>query len=315
MILIIIVISVVVLVQYLDLDLQIIPNLDPNPPKVPPFLEKESKTVVISFSSFRDQKEGTYFVNIDGSNETKLIENKGSYHDWFPDGESIVYFDGINLEGAGMHIYTWNIKENKVIQLTHDKSTMDRFPSISPDGEKIVFDSAPLKGSEAGQSDIYLMNKDGSDLTKLTENGGSEPAWSPDGEKIVYFFKYLEIRIMDKDGSHQKKLTEGIQPDWSPDGKKIVFVSSQWPRRIGVINVDGSGLVWLTDPPEIILPDGRVTNVKDVNPKWSPDGKKIAFVSTRNGNWDIYVMNANGSNMTRLTDHPSHDQFPTWSPP
>ena len=60
------------------------------------------------------------------------------------------------------------------------------------------------------------------------------------------------------------------------------------------------------------LTTGR--NHNDSNPRWSPDGGRIAFKSSRSGNWDIYVMDANGTNVTRLTDHPANDHDPVWMP-
>ena len=49
-------------------------------------------------------------------------------------------------------------------------------------------------------------------------------------------------------------------------------------------------------------------------PAWSPDGRQIAFYSERDGNWEIYLMNADGSGLTRLTDNPANDWFPSWAP-
>jgi Tol biopolymer transport system component len=231
--------------------------------------------------------------------------------------KKIAFSRGSTIAG-GINIYVISVRGGTPIQLTKSTDRINLYPAWSPDDKKIAFASAPLiSPMKFGQFDIYVINADGSNLTRLTSEGGEYPTWSPDGKKIAFQSKRdgkYWIFIMDADGSNQTRLIEGIEPDWSPDGKKIAFVNADWPRKIGVINVDGSGLVWLTDPPEISLTDGRVTHAKDEYPKWSPDGEKIAFASTRSGNWDIYLINADGSNITRLTDDPENDIYPSWSP-
>lgn len=319
-ILIIIAISVVALVQYFDL-----PNFGFDLPEIP-FLPKKENGVIsitgkILYYAGRDPT-GIYMMNPDGSNQTLLIKGWVGNFALSSDGKNMAYSDGINIEGRGIHVYVRNLESGKTTQLTHNKSTIDEFPDWSPDGKSIAFASAPLKGNEDGQYDIYVVNADGSNLTRLTENGGFSPSWSPDGQKIAFsrregdedHFTYY-IYIMNPDGTNQTKFIEGLQPDWSPDGEKIAFSARFISRRIFVINTDGSNLKMLTSPSETTLPDGKIRMTKDESPKWSPDSEKIAFMSTRNENWDVYVMNADGSNQTRLTNHPDHDMYPAWSPP
>jgi len=107
---------------------------------------------------------------------------------------------------------------------------------------------------------------------------------------------------MNVDGSGVTRLTnncvEDGYPAWSPDGAKIAFRSGS---SLSVMNADGSGQVALVS-------EGGP------NPSWSPDGTKIAFVSRRDGNNEVYVMNADGSAQTNLTNNSTNDHSPSWSP-
>jgi TolB protein len=161
--------------------------------------------------------------------------------------------------------------------------------------------------------DIFVMNPDGTGITNLSNNPAfeAEPAWSQDGSKIAfvssrdYLSSNTEIYVMNADGSNQTRLTHlgnAHNPRLSPDGSKIVF---QGPDGIDVMNADGKDLRNLVKE-----------NFAQMAPDWSPDGKKIAFVSLPNPpseNSDIYVMNADGSNQTRLT-HTGTASEPNWSP-
>jgi Tol biopolymer transport system component len=179
----------------------------------------------------------------------------------------------------------------------------------SPDGSRIVFDSA-----RNGHNDIYVMQADGSGQTRLTIDAGddSQGAWSPDGTRIAFMSNRdgnYDLWLMNADGSGLQQLAATSsavsgQPAWSPDGSKIAFTSdrSGGQFEIWVVNVNGSGLTRLTN---------QAGN--DDEPVWSPDGSRIAFTSTRDGNAEIYVMNADGSNATRLTYGAAIDRTPDWA--
>jgi dipeptidyl aminopeptidase/acylaminoacyl peptidase len=124
-----------------------------------------------------------------------------------------------------------------------------------------------------GNFELYRMNADGSDQTRLTTNPADdrEPAWSPDGNKIA-FVSNFEIYRMNADGTGQVQLTHNAAggdewPTWSPDGSKIAFTSyggiSNPFGAVYLINEDGTGRTQLTNNPQTIsIPPGRLTETR-----------------------------------------------------
>jgi hypothetical protein len=221
---------------------------------------------------------------------------------------------------GNMEIYVMNTDGSGQLRLT-DNPAPDSQPSWSPNGQQIAFTSR-----RDGDNEIYVMNADGSGQTRLTDNlaNGYDPTWLPNGRQIAFYSMRNgigELYVMNADGSSPAPLISlpdyGFSPDWSPDGHQVAYVSNRDGNgEIYVINADGSGLMRLTNDP-----------ADDSYPAWSPDGRQIAFVSDRDDpdpskcatrkptcNTEIYVMNADGSGLLRLTNHPTPDWHPTWSP-
>lgn len=201
-----------------------------------------------------------------------------------------------------------------LVRLTNN-SAMDHRPVWSPDGRTIAFSS-----NRDGKNEIYVMDADGSNVRRLTSNLADDvnPMWSPDGQKISFDSERdgnREIYVMDADGGNQIRLTKSNAVDstsaWSPDGSLIAFASNRdtgppynpYNMDIYVMNADGSNVKRIVDDPEY-----------DVGPQWSPDGRKILFISGRNGNFDVYEMNADGTGQRNLTpDYDKADGAPVWS--
>jgi dipeptidyl aminopeptidase/acylaminoacyl peptidase len=156
------------------------------------------------------------------------------------------------------------------------------------------------------------MNADGSGVTRLTTNRGSDaiPTWSPDGTKIAFQSDRdgnFEIYVMNPDGTGVARLTNNAAsdggPEWSPDGSKIAFTSQRdGDAEVYVMNADGSGQTNVTDNP-----------ADDLLGAWSPDGTKIVFQSRRDDfNGDIFVMNADGSAQTNISNSTRAELQPDW---
>lgn len=208
-----------------------------------------------------------------------------------------------------------------------------RGPSWSPDGTKISFSTTGTQLPYPNNAAIYVISPDGSSETRLT---------NPDNGRCITGIANMECI------SHSS-------PTWSPDGTKIAFVSERYVAQakdvvhtsdIFVMNSNGSKQTNLTRDTTYVdkygqikglSPDGKslTTGVHHKNPKWSPDGTKIAFQTNRSDgadehakiNWEIYVMDTDGSkpkygaNLINLTDNTNassnqraDDQCPSWSP-
>jgi TolB protein len=141
-------------------------------------------------------------------------------------------------------------------------------------------------------------------------------SWSPDGKKFLFTRIHagkMAVWTMNQDGSELKQLLAAnsephFDGSWSPDSKKIVFVydhleGTDGKLRIDVIDADGSGRKTLI--PHLAFEE---------SPRWSPDGRLVAWVSTRDKDQNIYVIGADGKNPRRLTSDLAPDNNPSWSP-
>ena len=259
----------------------------------------------IVFKSYRSDNWDIWLMNSDGTNQSQLTDDiaDDSNPAFSPDGTRIAF---VSERSGNDDIWIMNADGSNPTQLTTSSEDEDN-PAFSPDGNKIVFESY-----RASNSDIWIMNADGSNQIQLTTGSSNEwfPAFSPDGNKIAFTSTRTgegDIYLMNVDGSDQTRLTTKSDygewdPDFTPDGTKISFtsVSSTLWMYINIINVDGSNEVRLTD------------SGNDMNPSFSPSGNSIAFASTSSGNYDIWVMSANGEDLKRLTSDPERDMAPDW---
>lgn len=279
------------------------------------------------YQSNRDgyQCDKIWTMDIDGSNKKMVSPNHGAHtcSFFYPGARHIVFASTSHLDGAcppepnfPSHIrYAWPLYPYDIYRANPDGSGLtaltdnpkyDAEPIVSSDGKWIVFGS-----QREGDFDVYRMDADGGNVKRLTATEGYDggPWFSPDGSKIVWRAWHpqteaeksqwrdnmknnyiasmpLDLWVMDADGSNKKRLTNNgatnWAPSWHPDGERIVFSSNMddWREDIQqfgpnfelyLINSDGTGLERITD-----------NEVFDSFPMFSPDAKKIVFGSNRN---------------------------------
>ena len=193
-------------------------------------------------------------------------------------------------------------------------------PAVSPDGTKIAYRG--YFGPEEGDYDLYLVNADGTGITRLTKDAlADSPSWSPDGSQLAFASSgsggvpgsvvgRALIEVINADGSGLHPLTdppdaaEDSAPAWSPDGTRVAFVRLTPAEgfQIYTIRADGTDLTKLTSIPG-----------EKSNPSWSPEGNMIAFRDTRQGEpSQIYVVAADGGAPTQLTRTPGNSTNPVW---
>lgn len=170
----------------------------------------------------------------------------------------------------------------------------------------------------SGTHQIYTINVDGSGIKRLTNLGPNySPAWSPDGKKIAFISSRNgggEIFVMDKDGSNQINLTPATisigEPVWSPDGSKILFLANPGSTDLhqtefGLYTMNSDGTYWQQ------LAYGSFDGYS-----WSPDGRKIVFAlyQDKSKQWDLYVIDSGGGNLSNITNSSDWEGNPKWSP-
>ena len=239
--------------------------------------------------------------------------------DWSHDGSRLVF---ANFAANSSRISGFNDFADIVVMNAdgtgHTRLT-DHFGSVtgpvwSPNGTKIAFAS-----DQTGQSEVYVMNTDGSNIVQLTNTGGLAPSWSPDGTRIavgvtiVPSTNQTAFVINASDGGNRVSLVPGADPAWSPDGSLIALARCTDPGIcdpddpiLALIHPDGTGLTPLPTPHGVY------------QPAWAPDGSKLGarYLPTRDagsgGGSFIITVNPDGTGAIVLSGPADH--LPSWGP-
>jgi Tol biopolymer transport system component len=247
-------------------------------------------------------EKGVYLISPDGSG-SRLIPGTDDVSEpaWSPDGDRIAFSSGADVYTARAD---WS--ERRLVL----KGGFG--PSWSPDGKRLAVTKNSCEGEPDAEAcyealgsenpaEVYTVGADGNDVRRLTSAPGydGDPDWSPDGKRIA-FARDDGLYLMNPDGSGLERLRAGNlrNPVWSPDAEAIAAEDSF--SEIVVLDVEGGELTNLTK-----------RKGPDFAPAWSPNGKQIAFLASskclRTGQctahepWEVWVMNADGSDPSRLT--------------
>lgn len=222
---------------------------------------------------------------------------------WSPDGRQIIF---ASEQGGKADLYLTDLSGGSRVQLTHDITPADEGgAAYSPAGDRIAFHS-----DRDGNFEIYVMQADTTGARRLTDHPGIDqaPAWSRDGKQIVFMSNRdnpeFDIFRMDADGRNVERLTKGGAngyPEYSPDGGQLALHVG---RDVYVMSLQTRGLRRVTQEPN-----------NGLHPTWSPQGRRLAFMSWRNGHTEIFTSGADGQDQQVVVTMPSGDAVdPRWSP-
>ena len=267
------------------------------------FVSDRNREPVAATVEKRDVKE-IYISDYDGANQRRITINRNLNinPNWSPDGRSIAYSSyrtGVpdilisNIYAGTMENPTKGVGQNFL-------------PMFSPDGTRIAFMSM-----RDGNSEIYVMNRDGSDIRRLTNNPAIDgsPTWSPTGTQIAFTSERTgtpQIYVMNVDGSGLRRISSESYADratWSPAPyNEIAFSARTGPGfDIKILSIANGETRQITF--------GEGTNE---SPVWAPNGRHLAFMSTRHGRSQIFTVDRDGRNLRPITRE-GNNTTPHWS--
>ncbi|HEX6164762.1 MAG TPA: Tol-Pal system beta propeller repeat protein TolB [Vicinamibacterales bacterium] len=267
------------------------------------FSSDRNREPVVGTVEKREVKE-VYVSDYDGANARRITINRtlNITPAWSPDGRSIAY---TSYRSGVPDILISNIYAGTMEQPSKG-SGQNWLPVFSPDGSKIAFTS-----NRDGNPELYVMNRDGSDVRRLTNNPeiDTSPTFSPSGTQIAFASGRSgtpQIYVIGVDGAGLRRISQesyADRPTWSPAPyNEIAFTARTGPGfDIKILNI-GTG-----ETRQITFGEGT-----NESPAWSPNGRHLAFSSTRAGRLQIFTVDRDGRNLRQITRE-GNNQTPHWS--
>ena len=275
----------------------------------------------IAFCRIRKGETGIYIVPALGGVERRVRETSWQEDEfyqifwffgrlsWSPDGKYLAYSDHANLDGSATSIFLFSLESSDIRRLTFPRTSIgDYNPTFSPDGQTLAWNR-----TSQDQTSIYTMALSGGEEQRLIsgQQFGWGLAWTPDGRDIVFgkagwLANAAWLWKISRNGGEPERLQfgqEGVQP--SIRGDRLVYA-----REMANINIWRRTLNSSDHPSEMFIYSTRMES----GPQFSPDGKMVAFESTRSGNYEIWMCRSDGTGLVQVTHFNSMTGTPRWSP-
>jgi Tol biopolymer transport system component len=232
----------------------------------------------------------------------------------------------LSTRNGGSKVFIYSFVDGKIEDLLRGIEVQNsnincRSPSWSPNGEEIIFASDLYEDSE--QFNLFIINQDGTNLRQITSSTQDEysPDWSPNGKDIAYVTvldDQFMISILDLGSSATRYIAKvkGVdipRVSWSPDGKFLAFHCSPSIYEDTPTGFSKLCISKIADGSVVALEGDYEAEISRIS--WSPDGTEIAFTNrTDDGLRDIFSINIETFQLTRLTRDPGVERSPSWSP-
>ncbi len=254
-----------------------------------------------------------YTMDATGGSQRRLVDIPVSGFVWAPDGAKMLFISAYEdpqredqdiVRGARQPvsaIYLFDLRTDQQSRVTAYGYYCTA--AWSPDGSRIALSV----GDDPKSSDVYVASIDGKHTRRIADAPTVDlhPAWSPDGKSVAYVAASVPgeetrgagVYTVDADGSNRKRVTDmaASEVSWSPDGKKLLLQSA---GGVYVLSTEGGTPV-------------KVSGVSDrpLDAVFTPDGKKVMFRSNHEGDWHLYIVDYDGSNLRRIAGQLSAAQF------
>lgn len=277
----------------------------------------------IAFYRSAADGDGVFLVPALGGAERKLTdtwENRFGFgtHTWIhwsPDGKSLVLSDkSLSAEPLGLFLISPETGDKHRLTSPPASVIGDCSPAFSPDGSLVAF----VRVISAVVGEVYLISVEGGEPRRLTFEGAgiSNLAWTPNGREIVFSSRHggksRLFRIPVEGGAPEWLAATGVEaqyPAFSPQGNRLA-----WRHNTSHTDIFRLPLTRGSET-AALLTNPIASTAREVSPRYSPDGKRVAFVSNRSGSDEIWVCGSEGENPIRLTSfHGPLAGSPSWSP-